>query len=325
MKRLIVLFMALTLGFYAYSQDLGAFADGFTAFATDAAPTLSYNATVGNNWSDAYIGQFPHFGVGLALGATMVPAESVKSLFEAMAIALPAELDQVGLPIPAVALSAKIGGFFLPFDIGLKGMILPESVTKSLSAQGIAADYKLIGGNIRVPLLKEKLLIPDLSVGLGYNHLSGSIAMDLKLGTNPTYSYETHNITIDDPSLGIGWKTDSFDITAQLSKKLLFLRPYLAGGFSFGKSSFTGGLKGNISEGTTGDIDAIKAALIAAGQDVSMLDNTGFEFGAESKDPVFRLYGGLSLDLFFIVLDLQGVWVPKGNSLGASAMLRLQL
>lgn len=188
MKRFMLIAMALLVGLSAYAQDLAAFADGFQTFATDAAPTMSYNATVGNNWSDAYLGQLPHFGVGLAFGVTMVPSASMEPLFAAMAIDMPAELKKYGLPIPAAALSAKIGGFILPFDVGLKGMMLPPELTEELSAQGIAADYKLIGGNIRMGLVKEGTLFPDVSIGLGYNRLSGAMSMDLDVATQ-SYSF----------------------------------------------------------------------------------------------------------------------------------------
>ncbi len=322
MKRFMLIVMALLVGLSAYAQDLGAFATGFQTFATEAAPTMSYNATVGNNWSDAYLGQLPHFGVGLSFGATMVPSASMEPLFAAMAIDMPAELKKYGLPIPAAALSAKIGGFILPFDVGLKGMMLPEAVTEKLSAQGIAADYKLIGGNVRLGLVKEGVVYPDVSIGLGYNRLTGSMSMDLDVAPDP-FTYQTYTVTVADPTMAIEWTTDSFDVTAQVSKKLLFIRPYLAAGYSFGKSTFAGGLKGNVIY--TGGTEAqVKQALTDAGYDVSSLDATGFMFGAESDKPVFRLFGGFSLDLLFIVLDLQGTWVPQTKSLGANAMLRIQ-
>lgn len=129
------------------------------------------------------------------------------------------------------------------------------------------------------------------------------------------------------PNMAIEWTTDSFDVTAQVSKKLLFIRPYLAAGYSFGKSTFAGGIKADVTytdNGSPANPADVKAALEAAGYDVSALDDTGFLFGAESAKPVFRLFGGLSFDLLFIVLDLQGTWVPQSGSLGANAMLRVQ-
>ncbi len=332
MKRFILIMMLALAGTAVWAQDLSVFQDGFTTFSADMASTLSYNATIGNNWSDAYIGGFPRFGVGLAVGATMVPIESVNALFASMdGIEVPAVLSQLGLPIPAVGLSAKLGGFFLPFDVGLKAMVLPESVTTALSATGITADYTLIGGNVRFALLKEKLLFPDISIGAGYNRLSGSVGVELPVAT-PSFNYNDgtdHTITATNPSLSLDWTTDSYDFTLQVSKSLLFLRPYAGVGYSMGKSTVGGGLVSSILyDGNPIDqtqIDAINADLAAAGQATIDISAEGILFSAENTDPVLRVYGGVSLEILVIKLDAMVTYVPASKSLGASAMLRLQL
>lgn len=332
MKRsVLAILMALAVA-GAYSQDMAAIQKGFTDFAGQLAPTLSYNATVGNAWSDAYIGNFPHFGVGVAAGATTVPADSLKPLFDSMNIALPAELTQYGLPIPAAAIGAKLGGFFLPFDIGVKGMILPDSLKAKLAASGMVADYTLIGGNIRYALLKENIILPDLSVGVGYNRLVGAIVTPLGV-TGQSFSFNTsdnvpHTLALTDPDLALRWTTDSYDFTLQVSKNLLFVRPYLGLGYSLGTSSVRGGLESQVTyDGnpvTAAELAAIKAALASAGVTVTDLSTNGILFGAESKAPVLRLYGGASLALFFFNLDAALSYVPATKSLGASAMVRVQ-
>jgi hypothetical protein len=330
MKRFILVLMIALAGTAAWAQvDLSTFQSGFTTFSADMASTLSYNATVGNNWSDAYIGGFPRFGVGLAIGTTLVPIDSVESLFASMDdIAVPDAIGQLGLPIPAVGLSAKLGGLFLPFDIGLKAMVLPESVASVLSASGITADYSLIGGNLRFALLKEKLLFPDISVGAGYNRLSGSVGVELPVA-NPTFDYNLIEITTTDPSLTLDWTTNSFDFTLQISKSLLFLRPYAGVGYSMGKSTVSGGLVTEVLyDGhtiTSGEIADINAALAAAGQATAEISADGILFSAENSDPVLRVYGGVSLEILVIKLDAMVTYVPDSKSLGASAMIRFQL
>lgn len=144
MKRFVLVLMMSLAAAGLWAQDLAVFQKGFETFAADMAATLSYNATIGNNWSDAYIGSFPRFGVGISAGVTTVPADSLKDLFDSMAIPVPSTVSSLGLPIPAAALSAKIGGLVLPFDVGLKAMVLPAAATEALSAADIAADYKLL-------------------------------------------------------------------------------------------------------------------------------------------------------------------------------------
>lgn len=336
MKRLILISMMALAAAGAWAQDLATFQAGFTTFSVDMASTLSYNATVGNNWSDAYLGSFPHFGVGLAGGVTAVPSESLEALFTSMGVAMPSSIKDFGLPVPAAALSAKVGGLILPFDVGVKAMILPESVASSLSASGITTDYSLFGGNVRFGLVKEGLLFPDVSVGAGYNRLSGSISMPLDIATQ-TYSFDpgsgTQTLTVTDPALNMEWTTNSFDFTLQVSKKFLFIRPYLGTGLSVGKSTVNGGMAASMvyDDGSgpvtldSAGVAQLKSELAAAGIDVPDISADGFMFGSENSDPVIRLYGGFSLELLILSLDLQGTYVPSTKSLGASAMVRVEL
>ena len=342
MKRFVLILMMSLAAAGLWAQDLGTFQTGFETFATDMAATLSYNATIGNNWSDAYLGKFPHFGVGVSVGLTTVPAASLEALFASMEIAVPSAVAEAGLPIPAAAVSAKIGGLILPFDVGIKAMVLPESAASAFASSDISADYKLFGGNVRFGLLKQNILMPDVSVGIGYNRLTGSIAMPLDAST-PSYSFDangyTHTLAVADPNLEMDWTTDSFDFTLQVSKSVLFLRPYAGAGYSLGKSTVNGGMAASMTydngddlDGTIGpvpvtdaEIAEIKANLAAAGIDVPDISADGFMFGAENNEPVLRLYGGLALDLLILELDAQATYVPETKSLGLTASVRIQL
>jgi hypothetical protein len=339
MKRFILILMMSMAATGLWAQNLEDFQAGFENFATDMAATLSYNATIGNNWSDAYIGKFPHFGVGVSAGVTTVPSESLKALFTSMEIPVPSTVAEIGLPIPAAAVSAKLGGLFLPFDVGVKAMILPAEATEALSSAGIAADYNLLGGNVRFALLKQNLLMPDVSVGLGYNRLTGSISMPL--GSEPTtYNLYTdiddnvHALRVTAPSLAMDWTTDSFDATIQVSKSFLFLRPYVGAGYSFGKSTVNGGLAASLAYnyGTEtftlineDNLQDLKDSLEDANIVVPDVRTDGFLFGASNDTPVVRLYGGLSLDLLILMFDTQVTYVPKTESLGFTGTIRIQL
>jgi hypothetical protein len=340
MKRFVLILMMSLAATGLWAQDLAAFQDGFETFATDMAATLSYNATIGNNWSDAYIGGFPHFGAGISVGATTVPSDSLDALFVSMDVPVPSAIGSLGLPIPAAAVSAKLGGFVLPFDVGVKAMVLPAAATEALSAADISADYKLLGANVRFALLKQNILMPDVSVGLGYNRLTGSLSMPLDIAPadyfifNDPITSDPHYLRVTDPSLAMDWTTDSFDFTLQVSKSILFLRPYAGAGYSFGKSSVNGGMaalvqyddgSGTFADITPANLQTLKDNLVAAGIDVPDISADGFLFGSENNDPVLRLYGGLSFDLFILMLDTQVTWVPGTGSLGGTATIRIQL
>lgn len=333
MKRIAIVIRLALVAAGAWAQDLEDFQTGFNGFATALAPTLSYNATAGNNWSDAYIGNFPRFGVGAAVGFTSVPIGELTTLVESIAsgVEIPEALSSLGLPVPSAALSAKIGGFILPFDIGLKAMMLTPEMTASFDAMGFSFDYSLFGGNVRYALLKQNILLPDVSVGAGYNRLSGAISMPLGItGQSFTFNDGTddHTLAVSDPDLALSWTTDSFDFTVQASKKILFIEPYLGAGLSVGKSTVRGGIESQLTyDGaavTEAEVETIKTALSQAGITVPDLSADGFMFGSEDATPAFRVYGGLSLSLFVVKLDTTVTYALASQSLGAQVMLRVQ-
>ena len=84
MKRvLIVLALIVTFAIGVSALDYDIFADAFQNFADDVASTLPATAGVaGLSWSPAYIGQFPHFGVGMSLGASTIPYAKIEPLIK---------------------------------------------------------------------------------------------------------------------------------------------------------------------------------------------------------------------------------------------------
>ena len=173
MKRIILFLAALSLiaaGATAQVQ-LTDFQAAFQTFAEDMSGVLAANSTVGNVWSHAYVGGFPRFGAGLAVGANFVPADSAEPIFAEAGASLPSELENMGIPIPAAALSFKIGLPFLNMDVGVKGGLIPESAAESLASNGVEATFETMGVNVRYALLKDRLMIPAVSIGASWNYL----------------------------------------------------------------------------------------------------------------------------------------------------------
>jgi len=342
MKRFIALSLILALAAGgAFAQTLDGFQTAFSGFADDMAATLSMNSTIGTTWSDAYIGGFPHFGAGIFLGTTFAGKDGTAALFSAIGQPVPAELEALGVPVPALGVTAKLGLPFLPIDIGVKGgVVTPEMATALEGAYGVAAEYKNLGAVLRARVLKEGILIPELSIGASGSYQTGSIGKSVGSGTTISYDFTDPDtgtpynwtITATDPMLDLGWESTSFDLNAQVSKNvLLILTPYAGAGVSFGKSTVTGGLASSL--GITGsdydgdsdtDFDDIKAALTDAGQPVPDISADGFLYSAEANAPVVRVYAGVSLNIL-VVVDIQAMYVPATKALGASLSARLQL
>jgi len=320
MKRIFAVFLALLLvAAGGAAQSFNGFQTAFSSFADAMAGSLNINSTVGDTWSTAYLGGFPHFGVGLTAGATFVDKATTESLFAALGKSAPAGLDKMGLPIPAAAATFKIGLPFIPLDIGLKAGIIPASVGDKLeSLYGVQADYKNIGLSLRYALVKERLLVPAVSVGLSANYLKGSIRAPL--GSSQTFTGPSGgSITYSEPKLDLEWVSKNIDITAQVSKKILFFTPYAGAGLTLGTSDVQGGVVATVTSNT---LSAGEQATLAS--EGYALTDQGFTYATTNTDPTFRVYGGFSLDIL-LVLDCQVMYVPATKNLGASVTARIQL
>lgn len=331
MKRIVVLILALCLALAgATAQTFDGFQTAFTSFADSMAGSLNINATVGDTWSTAYIGGFPHLGAGLAVGATFVDTTTTEDLFASLGQSVPSGLDKVGLPVPAAAATFKIGLPFLPLDVGLKAGIIPASVGASLSSlYGVEADYKNVGLSLRYALLKEKLLVPAVSLGLSGNYLAGSVKKSLGSSQTMSFTDSSSNnwvANMSEPMLDLGWESMNLDITAQVSKKIIFFTPYAGAGLTIGKSTVKGGVDSTLTvteNGSPSTPEALASALAAEGYSADLSGN-GFSYSSTNTSPTVRLYGGFSLDIL-VVLDCQVMYVPATKNLGASLNARIQL
>jgi hypothetical protein len=313
----------------AYSQvQIGDFKDAFKDFATDMAGSLAVASTIGSNWSDAYVGSFPHMGLGLTVGATTVSADSTSKLFSSMGADTPDGIDSVGIPIPVAVGTFKIGLPYIPMDLGFKLGFLPSSIAKSLmDSSGSSIKYLNWGLQARYALVKQGPgLKPNVSVGLAYNHVTGEITVPTGMDSQD-YKFEgtPYYISASEPKMDLSWKSNTIDLTAQVSKKFIIIVPYIGTGLTFGKSSVEGGIDSDITTNYPGGIDALKSYLGKYGISVpDELSSSGFSYTADESTPLLRFYGGMSFRLFIIDLDAQAIYVLKSKSFGASLTGRLQ-
>ena len=327
MKRnlLTVAIMALLLIFAAATlpaQDITSdeFKQAFQDFADDMASSLPLTSTIGNNTADAYIGQLvrvpPNIGFGLTVGAATIPYATVESLFKELNMEVPSEIknfDTFGVPNPAYTIDARVGGFVLPFDFGLKFGTLGSG---GLNAGDLEMDYLLVGGDIRYAVMEQSVLRPNISVGVGYNYMRGRILVPDAI--EGTYQFEVNGDTAEvtgGADAYLEWQTNVIDVKAQISKSFIILTPYAGLGAAYGISSAGGGLVGTIS-------DADAQNLKDAGIDVD-----GKEVGVSSDVTGWslRAFGGTSVNIMLLRLDLGLGYDVLGENLVGTVGARIQL
>jgi hypothetical protein len=330
MKKILIMMIILVVvvsGVFAI--DIATMETAFSSFSTDVAEALPVASTIGLNWSDARVRGFPHFGVGLSLGAVMIPEDAFISLANTLSITLPSAITDAGLgiPFPAYVVDARVGIPFLPIDVGAKLGILTPEMSAALSSD-VSVDYILAGFDIRTPIIKGNLVLPAISLSAGYNYLSGGVNAavagvgDLSvidLTAVPGLGGVTLGYT--DPDVRFAWKTHTIDFKLQASKSLLIITPYAGLGYAYGWSKAGGGISSDITY-TGATEDQVRDALEAAGYDVE-LSADGFAILAEASGGSLRAFGGLSVNLFILKLDLNAMYNISTASLGASANVRI--
>lgn len=334
-KSFIVLLSLLLVAIPCFSQTkLEEIQEGAELVGDSLAKALPFNSTIGLNWSDAYIGQLisipPHFGVGIVGGFTNLEAAGLLDLMNDLGAGIDKDVFGDQFPLPALAAEGRIGGFMLPFDLGLKIGFIPESAQDILkeTMDGLVIDYLLIGGDIRYALLKGNILLPTVSVGLGVNYLSGGVGMTIQDEQSFTLP-DNSTIEASKPELGFQWESTTIDLKAQVSKSFLLFTPYLGVGAAYGSSTTGYYLKSTIryngQEVGDDEIAAIKKSLEDAGITPPDVKNTGIVSSYDVSGWALRTFGGLSLNFLVAKLDITGLYNLSDGNYGFSIGMRVQL
>jgi hypothetical protein len=329
MKKLkLVVTLALGMALFGavplFPQNLVDLQKAAGEFSGALVKSLPFNAAFGLNWADAYIGKFlpsvpPHFGAGFALGYTTMDFEAFDKLLNHFALSVPGGFDLGQMAFPAYVAEARIGGFILPFDAGLK-----FGAFENFGISSTAVDYLLVGGELRYALIdgKTSLLLPNLSVGVGLNYLSGSFTGAQSL-INLSYP-SGGTLQLFNSEVGLQWEALALDFKAQVSKSFLILTPYIGLGASHAWSSAGYRVTTDLSA-LAGDTDTINAALKAAGVEGIDFSKDSFSTILEETGWSFRAFGGLSVNLALFRLDLTGLYNFIDGNYGITLGGRFQL
>lgn len=332
MKKLLLIALLVVVvasGAFAQNYSFSQFQNAFQSFANGVASSLPLESSVGLNWSDAYIGQFPHFGIGITFGAATIPYSSISNAVTTFGGTLPSNLSFLktfGIPVPAYTIDARIGGFILPFDIGFKFGYIPSN---ALKLSNLSIDYLLVGGDVRYALVKDKGFAPGISVGVGYTYMRSDVSVPGVLNGPITiqqvsFGGTTHTIGFTDPSLNIFWNSSVFDAKIQVSKNLFIITPFVGLGMSYGISNAGGGMQSQMTvDGhpvTQAQIDQINSAF---GTNFTY-QNPGFGVKAGANGFATRVFGGLSLNLFILKIGLGAEYEFLSGSYAGMVNARIQ-
>ncbi len=309
----------------ADSMTYSALEDDFKGFSDDMAKALPFASTVGMNWSNAYLGNFPHFGVGLTTGFVTLPADNFESVASQLGVSLPSEFFGlgIGVPLPAYTVDGRLALPVLPLDLGVKVGFLDPSWSEGLTGGAAGVDYLLLGGDVRWGLVKDKGILPAVSIGTGYNYMKGGLLMKNIVGATTLTSVAGHTVSMSSADMVYEWSANVIDVKAQISKNLFILTPSVGLGYSYGFSQAGGGMDANILvDGHTPTPSEISTIESATGM---TLDDQSLRILSEVKGGTLRAWAGCSVNLFVLKLDLNAMYNVFSGNLGATLNARIQI
>ena len=208
-------------------------------FCSQLADFIPKSITGMNLWADAHIGNIiplsglPHLGAGATMGGVLIPTNLMKTF----AAAFPKKVKEwESFPLPAISFDARVGGLFLPFDVGVHLMALEGYEKEFFGVKVEMTNILSYGADIRFAILQESLVLPALSIGLGYTKARGEFSLTttdiLPDNASQVISGAIGSLTGNETQraftiLDVAYNTDIYTMTLQLSKKILLLTPFI--------------------------------------------------------------------------------------------------
>lgn len=206
---------------------------------------------------DAYIGKVfpslpPHFAVGINASVTPIKVGFVADNMKKISSSVSGMLNEVdaiagvgsfdfdlkfpdSIPYPAASVSARVGGLFLPFDIGLWGVTTGKIFHEKKIGDSplFDFDYTAVGADVRYAVLEGNVILPKISVGAGYQFVRQNIGVSF----SKDFTFDSGYKNPDGESIhgdatintAFNMKLDTHTVFGQIqvSKTILILTPYL--------------------------------------------------------------------------------------------------
>lgn len=271
-----------------------------------------------NVWPEAHIGKFfpafpPHFGAGISVSGTLIDTAQLKQSSEVFIKKILEDVENVGLNlnlkdkllIPTCAINARIGGFFLPFDIGVYAIsTLPEMI-KDIKFSDFTAklDYMSLGADLRYAIYEGNVVLPKISFGLGYSFTKQQFDFTANKTQQGTMNGINGTININGKAQSL-IKTHTLFAQLQVSKKIFMVTPFIGGRayYTIYDSGYNWDYKTTL---TTAGITPIEK---------KEADNKYAKYNQmELENLQAQIYAGLGIHLPFVQISINASWNPKTN------------
>ena len=289
--------------------------------------------------SDAFIGKLfpsipPHFAVGASFSGTLINTTDITNAGNLMLEAInaqfslsnyiPEELSFIPLPeftlpeklpLPTAAVSARLGGFVIPFDIGLMGIATIPNVLDdvTLDTYNMKYNFMTLGADVRFALYEGGLIMPKISLGVGYIFSKQEYSFSASK-SEIFYDEEHPSVCIGDyesyANMDLAFKTHTFFTQIQISKKIFFMTPYagIRVRFTMSESGYSWNYKSKFTKDSDPENPEISEGSNSNSYQVLLSD---FAWSPECINPT--LFGGIGFKIGFFDLGLNVSWNMATN------------
>ena len=287
---------------------------------------------------DAYIGKLfpsvpPHFTAGLSVSGTFVDTGFLSDNVQKIGDSISDFLSESGvvdtlsidfdmperIPYPSAGISARLGGIFLPFDIGLYGITTIGNVLDSIEFDDVrvSIDYTTFGADVRYALYEGNLFLPKISVGAGYMYSRQEMKFKISQDFTTKASYgsaEEHSVSANVAThLDMTVATHTVFAQVQVSKKLFIFTPFI--GF---KAAFTASEYDGSWSYSTKIKETEKSEL--SDSDKFSCSNSFFDTGIQPQ-----VFGGLGIDLAFFQIAVNLSYNMRSYYTSGSVLLAFKM
>ena len=217
--------------------------DQFVNFSNTLTSIMPENITALNVWPEAHIGKFfpafpPHFGFGISAAGTLIDTSFAKDTFDTLSKLILKDMTNIKLNfecndimvLPTCAINARIGGFLLPFDVGVFGVATIPNLPQEFNFGDFDAsvEYLTFGADLRYAIYEGNIFMPKVSLGFGYFYAQQELNFDINKTKPATYNSVDTNVNINaNANANLLLKTHTFFAQMQISKKIIIITPFI--------------------------------------------------------------------------------------------------
>lgn len=244
MKKNILAIAILFICFSVNAQESvskNSVTDQFVNFSNTLTSIMPENITALNVWPEAHIGKFfpafpPHFGFGISAAGTLIDTSFAKDTFDTLSKLILKDMSNIKLNfecndimvLPTCAINARIGGFLLPFDVGVFGVATIPNLPQEFNFGDFDAsvEYLTFGADLRYAIYEGNIFMPKVSLGFGYFYAQQELNFDINKTKSATHNEVPTNVNIN-ANVNLLLKTHTFFAQMQISKKILIITPFI--------------------------------------------------------------------------------------------------